>query len=175
MHCIGFLSVVQLQGWRPEQVLRLIADLSHKDKRGHSINSMTDAGLYGNFKMARHADIAQSVLTLRAWFPKKRIVIAKLDVARAFRRKLLAVSAFGILGFKISGHVILEQGEVFGHNIAPAIYAYSSEAISQAHRSSGIWLTVSELEEAGYIRLQMVRRSHPSLCLSFRILTVMMG
>jgi hypothetical protein len=46
--------------------------------------------------------------------------------------------------------VILEQGEVFGHNIAPAIYAYSSEAISQAHRSSGIWLTVAELEEAGY-------------------------
>ncbi len=79
--------------------------------------------------MARHADIAQSVLMLRAWFPRKRIVIAKLDVAKAFRRKMLAVSAFVILGFKISGHVILEQGEVFGHIIAPAIYAYSSEAI----------------------------------------------
>ena len=63
---------------------------------------------------------------------------------------MLAVSAFGILGFKISGHVILEQGEVFGHNIAPSIYAFSSEAISQAHRASGIWLTVEELEEAGY-------------------------
>ena len=63
---------------------------------------------------------------------------------------MLAVSAFGILGFKISGHVIFEQGEVFGHNIAPSIYAFSSEAISQAHRASGIWLTVEELEEAGY-------------------------
>ena len=161
--CLPHMALAEIQGYALHRVPkrstatgletgagRLIADLSHKDKRGHSINSMTDAGLYGNFKMARHADIAQSVLTLRAWFPKKRIVIAKLDVARAFRRKLLAVSAFGILGFKISGHVILEQGEVFGHNIAPAIYAYSSEAISQAHRSSGIWLTVSELEEAGY-------------------------
>ena len=161
--CLPHMALAEVQGYALHRVPkrstatgletgagRLIADLSHKDKRGHSINSMTDTGLYGNFKMARHADIAQSVLTLRAWFPRKRIVIAKLDVARAFRRKMLAVSAFGILGFKISGHVILEQGEVFGHNIAPAIYAYSSEAISQAHRSSGIWLTVDELEEAGY-------------------------
>ena len=161
--CLPHMALAEVQGYALHRVPkrstatgletgagRLIADLSHKDRRGHSINSMTDVGLYGNFKMARHADIAQSVLTLRAWFPKKRIVIAKLDVARAFRRKLLAVSAFGILGFKISGHVVLEQGEVFGHNIAPAIFAFSSEAISQAHRASGIWLTVEELEEAGY-------------------------
>ena len=161
--CLPHMALAEVQGYALHRVPkrstatgletgagRLIADLSHKDKRGLSINSMTDAVLYGNFKMARHADIALSVLTLRAWFPKKRIVIAKLDVARAFRRKMLAVSAFGILGFKISGHVVLEQGEVFGHNIAPAIYAFSSEAISQAHRASGIWLTVEELEEAGY-------------------------
>ena len=161
--CLPHMALAEVQGYALHRVPkrstatgletgagRLIADLSHKDKRGLSINSMTDAVLYGNFKMARHADIALSVLTLRAWFPKKRIVIAKLDVARAFRRKMLAVSAFGILGFKISGHVILEQGEVFGHNIAPSIYAFSSEAISQAHRASGIWLKVEELEEAGY-------------------------
>ena len=96
---------------------------------------MTEVDLYSKFKMARHADIAQSILVLRRWFPNKRIVIAKLDVARAFRRKMLAASAFGILGFKLSGHVCLEQSEVFGHNIAPAIYAFSSEAISQSSSS----------------------------------------
>jgi hypothetical protein len=77
--CLPHMALAEIQGYALHRVPkrstatgletgagRLIADLSHKDKRGHSINSMTDAGLYGNFKMARHADIAQSVLTLRA-------------------------------------------------------------------------------------------------------------
>ena len=70
---------------------RLIADLSFENKEGHSINSMTLIDLYDKFRMPTHADIARDIMLLRHWFPKLDIVISKLDVARAFRQKLLSV------------------------------------------------------------------------------------
>ena len=101
--CLRHMALAEVQGYAlhrvpkkntatglPTGAGRLIADLSHCNAEGYSINSMTEVDLYSKFKMARHADIAQSILVLRRWFPNKRIVIAKLDVARAFRRKMLA-------------------------------------------------------------------------------------
>ena len=106
---------------------RLIADLSYENAQGVSINSLTWIEWYGNFRMAQHSDVAQMVLALRCWFPKAEVELAKYDVANAFRRIYLSVSSFGILGSEHDGHPLLDQAEVFGHNIAPSGFSKPSE------------------------------------------------
>ena len=161
--CLVHMRLAEVQGYAlhrvpkkstatgaPTGAFRLIANLSHCDKEGHSMNNMTDVDYYGKFKMVKHSDIAQSVLVMRRMFRRIKLEISKWDTSRAFKRKYLSISAFGLLGCKISGHTSLDQSEVFGHNTAPSTYAYSSEAIGQAHRASGMWLTAEELVHAGY-------------------------
>ena len=72
--------------------------------------------------MTRHSNVARNILVLRCWFPEEEVLLAKFDVSRAFRRKWLAVSAFGIIATKLRGHACLDQNEVFGHNVvAPPV------------------------------------------------------
>ena len=130
---------------------RLIADLSFENKEGHSINSMTLIDLYDKFRMPTHADIARDIMLLRHWFPKLDIVISKLDVARAFRQKLLSVGSFGVFAFLLSGHICVDQAFVFGHSAAPAVYASSGQAIHEGHNASGMHFSGEELREAGYV------------------------
>ena len=161
--CLVHMRLAEVQGYAlhrvpkkstatgaPTGAFRLIANLSHCDKEGHSMNNMTDVDYYGKFKMVKHSDIAQSVLVMRRMFRRTKLEISKWDTSRAFKRKYLSIAAFGLLGCKISGHTFLDQSEVFGHNTAPSTYAYSSEAIGQAHRATGMWLTAEELVHAGY-------------------------
>ena len=101
--------------------------------------------------MPRHADIARDILVLRQWFPKLAIVIAKLDVARAFRQKMLSVGSFGILACRLSGHTCVDQAFVFGLAASPAVYALSGQAIHEAHNASGVHFSGQELRDFGYV------------------------
>jgi hypothetical protein len=80
---------------------RLVSDLSYVSEHGFSINSVTLLGLYDKFHMPRHSDIARDILVLRHWFPRLKILIAKLDVARAFRQKILSIGSFGVFAFRL--------------------------------------------------------------------------
>ena len=114
---------------------RLIADLSAANAEGHSINSTTLLDHYPTFRMPGHADVARDVMMLRHWFPKMEIVISKLDVARAFRQKMLSIGSFGVLAFRLSGHTCVDQAFVFGLSSSPSVYASTSQAIHEAHNA----------------------------------------
>ena len=81
--CLVHMRLAEVQGYAlhrvpkkstatgaPTGAFRLIANLSHCDKEGHStcMNNMTDVDYYGKFKMVKHSDIAQSVLVMRRMF-----------------------------------------------------------------------------------------------------------
>ena len=161
--CLKYMILAKIQGYALHRIPkkstvtglptgkgRLIADLSHEDKDGYSINSLTWAELYGTFHMARHSDIARQVLLLRSWFPELIILIIKFDASRAFRRKWVAVESFGKLATQIKGHAMLDASYIFGLNIAPRIYSSSSRAIDQAHNASSVWLSGEALRNCKY-------------------------
>ena len=90
--CLGHMRIAEVQGYAlhrvpkrstatgaPTGAFRLIANLSHCDKEGHSMNNMTDVDYYGKFKMVKHSDIAQSVLLVRSMFGKVDVEISKWD------------------------------------------------------------------------------------------------
>ena len=129
---------------------RLIADLSAVNDAGYSINSTTLLDLYPKFHMPGHSDVARDVMMLRQWFPCMQIVIAKLDVARASRQKMLSVGSFGVLAFRHNWHTCVDQAFVFGLGASPAVYASTSQAIHEAHNACGVHFTGQELRDYGY-------------------------
>ena len=161
--CIPAMNKAQIQGYPLHRIPkkntstgeattkgRLIADLSAANAEGYSINSTTLLDHYPKFHMPGHPDVARDVMILRQWFPKMMIMISKLDVARAFRQKMLSVGSFGVLAFRLSGHTGLEQAFVFGLAASPAVYASTSQAIHEAHNACGVHFTGEELRDYGY-------------------------
>ena len=161
--CIPAMNKAQMQGYPLHRIPkkntstgeattkgRLIADLSAANEEGHSINSTTLLDHYPTFRMPGHADVARDVLLLRHWFPKMEIVISKLDVARAFRQKMLSIGSFGVLAFRLSGHTCVDQAFVFGLSSSPSVYASTSQAIHEAHNACSVHFTGQELRDYGY-------------------------
>ena len=129
---------------------RLIANLSY-EYEGGSINTATIKELYGNFSMPVHADIARDILMYRQWFPGVPMGLVKLDVARAFRRKMLGIASFGVLVFRLSGHTGVENAFNFGHTSAPSVYSTGTgRAIHEAHNASKVHISGEELRNANY-------------------------
>ena len=162
--CFRAMNLANMQGYplhripkrdtatgQPTGKGRLIADLSFANENGHSINSTTLIDLYDKFRMPSHADVARDILLLRHWFPKLAILISKLDVARAFRQKMLSIGSFGVFACLLSGHILVDQAFLFGHSAAPSVYASSGQAIHEAHNASGVHFSGPELRDAGYI------------------------